>query len=160
MSLKLAVGQHSDAGRKPLNQDFHGVARPTDAQRRSRGIALAIADGISTSAVSQVASAAAVRGFLEDYYGTSEAWTVRRAAQCVLAATNAWLHAESQRTDHPARLAEEEVGQPILSRLFAVELRHAVDALANLLVVGDCIVSRLFLKRHDLPYNLGGEVFR
>lgn len=97
MTLRLAVGQHSDAGRKPLNQDFHGVAQPTDAQRRSRGIALAIADGISSSPVSQLASAAAVRGFLEDYYGTSDAWTVRRAAHCVLAATNGWLHAESQR---------------------------------------------------------------
>lgn len=97
MTLRLAVGQHSDAGRKPLNQDFHGVAQPTDAQRRARGIALAVADGISSSPVSQVASAAAVRGFLEDYYGTSEAWTVRRAAHGVLSATNAWLHAESQR---------------------------------------------------------------
>lgn len=97
MTLRLAVGQHSDAGRKALNQDFHGVAQPSDAQARSRGIALAIADGISSSPVSQVASAAAVRGFLEDYYGTSDAWTVRRAAHCVLSATNAWLHAESQR---------------------------------------------------------------
>ncbi len=96
MSLRLAVGQHSEPGPKPLNQDFHGAALPTDAQRRSRGIALAIADGISSSPVSQVASAAAVRGFLEDYYGTSEAWTVRRAAQCVLAATNGWLHAQTQ----------------------------------------------------------------
>ncbi len=99
MSLRLAIGQHSEAGRKPLNQDFHGIAQPTAAQRRSRGIALAIADGISSSSVSQVASAAAVRGFLEDYYGTSEAWTVRRAAQCVLAATNGWLHAQTQRGD-------------------------------------------------------------
>ena len=99
MSLRVKVGQHSEAGLKALNQDFHGAALPTDAQRRSRGIALAIADGISSSAVSQVASAAAVRGFLEDYYGTSEAWTVRRAAQCVLAATNGWLHAQTQRGD-------------------------------------------------------------
>jgi serine/threonine protein phosphatase PrpC len=99
MGLRLAIGQHSEAGLKPLNQDFHGAALPSDAQRRSRGIALAIADGISSSAVSQVASAAAVRGFLEDYYGTSEAWTVRRAAQCVLAATNGWLHAQTQRGD-------------------------------------------------------------
>jgi len=95
-ALRLTLGQHSEAGVKPLNQDFHGAALPTDAQRRSRGIALAIADGISSSPVSQVASAAAVRGFLEDYYGTSEAWTVRRAAQCVLAATNGWLHAQTQ----------------------------------------------------------------
>lgn len=99
MTPRLAIGQHSDAGRKPLNQDFHGVAQPTDVQRRSRGVALAIADGISSSAVSQIASAAAVRGFLEDYYGTAESWTVRRAAHCVLAATNGWLHAQSQRGD-------------------------------------------------------------
>lgn len=98
-ALRLSLGQHSEAGAKPLNQDFHGAALPTDAQRRARGIALAIADGISSSPVSQVASAAAVRGFLEDYYGTSEAWTVRRAAQCVLAATNGWLHAQTQRGD-------------------------------------------------------------
>jgi len=97
--LSLAIGQHSEAGAKPLNQDFHGAALPSVAQRRARGIALAIADGISSSPVSQVASAAAVRGFLEDYYGTSEAWTVRRAAQCVLAATNGWLHAQTQRGD-------------------------------------------------------------
>lgn len=94
---QLSVGQHSTAGRKPLNQDFHGVAQPTDAQRRSRGIALAIADGISSSPVSQVASATAVRSFLEDYYGTAESWTVRRAAHSVLSAINGWLHAESQR---------------------------------------------------------------
>lgn len=97
--LRLAVGQHSEAGAHGLNQDFHGAALPTDAQRRSRGIALAVADGIGSSAFGQVASAAAVRGFLEDYYGTSEAWTVRRAAQCVLTATNGWLHAQTQRGD-------------------------------------------------------------
>jgi len=97
VSLQLAIGQHSEAGTKPLNQDFHGAALPSEAQRRSRGMALAIADGIGSSAVSQFASAAAVRGFLEDYYGTSDAWTVRRAAQAVLAATNAWLHAQTQR---------------------------------------------------------------
>lgn len=97
MSLQLAIGQHSEAGAKALNQDFHGAALPSAAQRRSRGLALAIADGIGSSAVSQFASAAAVRGFLEDYYGTSDAWTVRRAALAVLAATNAWLHAQTQR---------------------------------------------------------------
>jgi hypothetical protein len=52
----------------------------------SKGIALvALADGIGSSRVSQVASAAAVRGFLDDYYATSDAWSVRRAAQRVLA---------------------------------------------------------------------------
>jgi len=97
--LRLTLGQHSEAGRKPVNQDFHGAVVPPQPLLDSKGIALALADGISSSAVSQVASAAAVRGFLEDYYCTSEAWSVRRSAQCVLSATNSWLHAQTQRSD-------------------------------------------------------------
>jgi NAD(P)H-dependent nitrite reductase small subunit len=82
-------------GRKPLNQDFHGAVVPKACPAGTKGVALALADGISSSPVSQVASAAAVRGFLEDYYLTSEAWPVRRAAQRVLQATNSWLHAQT-----------------------------------------------------------------
>lgn len=95
--LRIGIGQHSAAGRKPRNQDFHGAVEPTDHLLATKGVALALADGISSSPVSQLASAAAVRGFLEDYYLTSEAWPVRRAAQRVLQATNSWLHAQTQR---------------------------------------------------------------
>jgi len=98
-TLRISLGQHSAAGHKPVNQDFHGAAVPAEPQLSAKGIVLALADGISSSAVSQVASAAAVRGFLDDYYATSEAWPVRRAAQRVLQATNSWLHAQSQRGD-------------------------------------------------------------
>jgi serine/threonine protein phosphatase PrpC len=96
-ALRIDIGQHSEAGRKPLNQDFHGAVVPADALLATKGVVLALADGISSSPVSQVASAAAVRSFLEDYYLTSEAWPVRRAAQRVLQATNSWLHAQTQR---------------------------------------------------------------
>jgi serine/threonine protein phosphatase PrpC len=98
-SLRVALGQHSQGGRKRINQDFHGAALPTEPRRSVKGIAVALADGIGSSAVSQVASAAAVHSFLDDYYCTAEAWTVRRSAQCVLAATNSWLHAQNQRGD-------------------------------------------------------------
>ncbi|WP_245932622.1 bifunctional protein-serine/threonine kinase/phosphatase [Aquabacterium olei] len=98
-ALQVAVGQHSRAGRKAQNQDFHGACVPTGPLLQTKGVAVALADGIGSSAVSQIASAAAVRGFLDDYYGTSEAWSVRRAGQRVLEATNSWLHAQSQRTD-------------------------------------------------------------
>lgn len=97
--LRVSVGQHSKAGRKRVNQDFHGAALPTDPRLSTKGIAVALADGIGSSAVSQVASAAAVRSFLDDYYCTCEAWTVRRSAQRVLMATNSWLHAQTQRSD-------------------------------------------------------------
>ena len=78
-SLKVSVGQHSDKGRKDVNQDFHGVAAPTAALLRTKGIAIAIADGIGSSEVSQVASEFAVMGLLDDYYCTSEAWTVKKS---------------------------------------------------------------------------------
>ncbi|CAN5250376.1 bifunctional protein-serine/threonine kinase/phosphatase [soil metagenome] len=98
-SLRIGLGQHSEAGRKSVNQDFHGATLPTGSLLRTKGIAVALADGIGSSAVSQLASAAAVRGFLDDYYCSAESWSVRRAAQCVLAATNSWLHAQTQRGD-------------------------------------------------------------
>ncbi len=97
-SLRVTLGQHAQAGRKPVQQDFHGAMLPQGPLLASRGIALALADGISSSNVSQVASAAAVRSFLDDYYCTCEAWSVRRAAQRVLQAGNSWLHAQSQRS--------------------------------------------------------------
>lgn len=95
--LRVTVGQHSLAGLHPVNQDFHGAILPSGYLQESKGVALAIADGISSSAVSQLASASAVRSFLEDYYLTSDAWTVRRSALCVLKAANAWLHGQGQR---------------------------------------------------------------
>ncbi|WP_306564125.1 bifunctional protein-serine/threonine kinase/phosphatase [Aquabacterium sp.] len=98
-TLSVTLGQHSQAGRKAINQDFHGAATPTATHLHTKGLAIALADGISSSAVSHVASAAAVRGFLDDYYCTSEAWSVRRAAQRVLNASNSWLHAQTLRSD-------------------------------------------------------------
>jgi serine/threonine protein kinase/serine/threonine protein phosphatase PrpC len=98
--LVVSLGQHSERGRKALNQDFLGASLPAPAQRRSKGVVLALADGISSSEVSQVASQAAVRSALEDYYCTSDAWSVRRAMHQVLAATNAWLHAQTRRSPY------------------------------------------------------------
>ncbi|MGL6204301.1 MAG: bifunctional protein-serine/threonine kinase/phosphatase, partial [Giesbergeria sp.] len=86
--LQVRVGQHSDAGRKSVNQDFHGACLPDGPQRQSKGVAVALADGIGSSDVSDVAAAAAVHALLVDYYCTSDAWSVKRSAQCVIAATN------------------------------------------------------------------------
>jgi serine/threonine protein phosphatase PrpC len=98
--LKISVGQYSDKGRKDANQDFHGVYSPKDPQLSAKGIAIALADGISSSDVSQIASQAAVKGFLEDYFCTSEAWSVKKSAQSVLFATNSWLHSQSRQSQY------------------------------------------------------------
>ncbi len=97
-TLQVTLGQHSRAGAKGVNQDFHGAMLPQGSLLASKGMVVAQADGIGSSAVSQEASAAAVRGFLDDYYATSDAWSVRRSAQRVLGATNAWLHAQTMRS--------------------------------------------------------------
>jgi serine/threonine protein phosphatase PrpC len=98
--LKITLGQYSQAGRKDSNQDFHGATTPIDYLLESKGIAIAIADGISSSDVSQIASKTAVTGFLADYYCTSDAWSVKHSAQKVLQATNSWLFAQTQNSPH------------------------------------------------------------
>lgn len=98
--LKVSVGQHTDKGRKESNQDFHGVYIPKEPQLSSKGIAIALADGISSSAVSHIASESAVTGFFADYYCTSDAWSVKTSAQRVLMATNSWLHSQSQQSPY------------------------------------------------------------
>jgi serine/threonine protein kinase len=94
--LKISVGQYSDKGRKVLNQDFYGVFIPEEPQLTSKGIAIALADGISSSHVGHVASQATVTGFLDDYFCTSEAWSVKKSAHQVLSATNSWLYSQTQ----------------------------------------------------------------
>ncbi|NVK41867.1 MAG: bifunctional protein-serine/threonine kinase/phosphatase [Oceanospirillaceae bacterium] len=97
--LKLRIGQYSDKGRKQQNQDFHGALIPKEPQLSLKGAALAMADGISSSSVSQIASAAAVKSFLDDYFCTSEAWSVRNAAERVLSATNSWLYSQTRNSE-------------------------------------------------------------
>lgn len=97
--LRISIGQWSEAGVKPINQDFHGAILPGDPATLRKGTALAIADGISSSAVSQIASETAVKSFLTDYYCTADTWSVKTSASKVIAATNAWLYAETRRSD-------------------------------------------------------------
>ncbi|MBV1952215.1 MAG: protein phosphatase 2C domain-containing protein, partial [Cycloclasticus sp.] len=98
--LQISIGQYSDKGRKEINQDFHGVSTPLEPLLTSKGIAIAISDGISSSDVSQIASEAAVTGFLSDYFDTPEAWSVKKSAQRVIAASNSWLFSQSQQGLH------------------------------------------------------------
>jgi len=99
-TLRVTLGQHADRGRKPVQQDFHGACVPLEPQLGSKGIALAVADGISSSDVSHIASETAVASFLSDYFSTPDTWSVKTAVQRVLAATNAWLYAQTRQSEH------------------------------------------------------------
>ena len=128
--LKISLGQYSDKGRKESNQDFHGACIPGEPQLAEKGIAIALADGISSSNVSQIASQSAVRVFLEDYYCTSPAWSVKKSAQAVLMAVNSWLYAQTQQS--PYRFEKDRGYVCTLSALVlksnTAHLFHAGDA--------------------------------
>jgi serine/threonine protein phosphatase PrpC/predicted Ser/Thr protein kinase len=133
--LRVSLGQHSDKGRKEINQDFHGACVPEDAQLSAKGIALALADGISSSAVSHVASQAAVRGFLEDYYCTSPAWSVKKSAQRVLMAVNSWLYSQTRQSPEP-----HEKDRGYVCTFSALVLKSTT---AHLFHAGDARIYRL-----------------
>lgn len=94
--LKIALGQSTSKGRKTINQDCHGSHVPDNYLLDAKGIVIAIADGISSSDVSDIASKSAVNGFIADYYCTPDVWSVKNSAQKVLQATNLWLYAQTQ----------------------------------------------------------------
>jgi len=98
--LHVSLGQHSDKGLKEHNQDFHGAYIPEGKALNNKGIAIALADGISSSDVSQDASEYAVKGFLDDYYCTSDAWSVKTSAQRVILAINSWLHSQTKQSPY------------------------------------------------------------
>ena len=133
--LRVRIGQHTDPGPKEVNQDFHGARVPEGAALAAKGVAVALADGISSSDVSHIASAAAVRALMDDYYCTSDAWSVRRSVQCVLAATHSWLHAQTQRGPH--RFDRDRGHVCTLSALVVK------SATAHLFHVGDARIHRV-----------------
>lgn len=97
--MKVTLGQFSDKGAKSDNQDFVGSVQPVGAPLLMKGMAFAMADGISSSQVSHIASETAVKSFLDDYFCTSDAWSVRHAGERVLNATNSWLYAQTRNSD-------------------------------------------------------------
>ena len=133
--LTIEAGQFSSAGRKPANQDFHGLLIPDNHQRHSKGIAAGIADGISSSNVSQIASEAAVAGFLSDYYSTPESWSVKQSAERVLRASNAWLHAQTRQSRY-----RYDQDRGYVCTFSALVLKSAT---AHLFHVGDARIYRL-----------------
>jgi len=133
--LKVSIGQHSDKGRKDSNQDFHGAMIPVQPLLGAKGIAVALADGISSSQVSRVAAESAVKGFLTDYYATSEAWSVKTSAQKVIDATNSWLHAQSRRGYSP-----EDRDRGYVCTFSAVVVKSAT---AHLFHIGDSRIYRV-----------------
>jgi serine/threonine protein phosphatase PrpC len=136
--LRVAVGQYSDKGRKPLNQDFYGVYIPKEPQLSAKGVAITLADGISSSNVSHIASEAAVTSFLADYYCTSDAWSVKKSAHSVLFAANSWLYAQTHQSEFRY---EQDKGYVCTFSAMVIK-----STTAHLFHIGD---SRIYRLRHS-----------
>jgi len=96
-TLSIESAQQCSAGGKKENQDACGVKVAKGQQLQTKGIAIAIADGMSGSDAGREASQACVQGFLNDYFSTPETWTVQTSAQKIISALNHWLHGNGQR---------------------------------------------------------------
>ncbi len=99
-NLQISYGQCTFKGVKKINQDYHDITIPKEPLLTTKGIAVCIADGISSSNVSQEASRVSVQSFLEDYYCTSDAWSVKNSATKVINATNSWLYTKNKENQY------------------------------------------------------------
>ena len=95
-TLKINIGFYTDKGPKPENEDSLGALIPEEPQLTHKGIALAIADGMSGSDAGREASHCCVSSFLNDYYSTPDSWSVKTSGQKILSATNSWLYSQGQ----------------------------------------------------------------
>lgn len=160
-TLAVTIGAFSSAGVKDANQDFHGALVPDGSLLATKGVALALADGISTSALGATAAETAVKSFLTDYFATSEAWSPRTSGQRVIAATNSWMHAQNLRGP-VSRLSDEEREQGMVCTFDALILRSRS---AHLFHVGDGQIARITGGRLEVltePHRVslgGGESY-
>ena len=96
-SLALRFGGVSLCGPKPRNQDAFAARQPQSPNlRRHKGVALALADGVSSSRSSQEASQMAVLEFLDEYFSTAQTLSVSAAVAQVLRALNNWFCGHNQ----------------------------------------------------------------
>lgn len=89
--LGVRIGLLSVAGAREENRDAVGARLPGGNTLSRRGVAFAIADGVSHAEAGRMAAETSVQNFLSDYYATPDAWEIKRAGAQVLNALNRWL---------------------------------------------------------------------
>jgi len=134
--LNITLGQHSEQGRKEENQDFHGAVIPDEPQLKNKGIAVAIADGVSSCLAGREAAETCVGSFLSDYYSTPDSWTTRTSAHKILTAINSWLYSRGQQHEDDPR----HHSQGMITTFSALVLKSTTGHIFH---VGDSRVYRL-----------------
>lgn len=94
--LQVDYAWRTEAGDKAENADACDAVAPRGDTLRAKGVAAAIADGMSSSEGGREAAEICVKTFLTDYLSTPDSWTVRTATSRVLGAINRWLWGQGQ----------------------------------------------------------------
>lgn len=131
-ALRIRLGQFSDRGVKPANEDFHGALIPEGEALTLKGAAFAIADGMSSSESARLAAEYAIKNFLNDYFATPDSWTVRHSAERVLSALNRWLCGQGASMRDPSR--------GMVTTFSALVLKSTI---AHIFHIGDSRIWRL-----------------
>ncbi|WP_394220779.1 protein kinase [Alteromonas gracilis] len=92
----LSVSAHTSRGVKPINQDAYSFSLATCDKDRSS--IFVIADGLSSSTVSQVASDFATSQFIKLYKIAPEQWSVKTCAESTIKEINALLYTRTQKS--------------------------------------------------------------
>ncbi len=95
MTLEFTTGESSLTGLRERNEDYAGIATPTNAQIAIKGALFAVADGVGGNAGGREASEMTVRSVLADYYATPDTWHTHKALDKVLNAANRWVLAQA-----------------------------------------------------------------
>lgn len=99
--LQLRLGHATSAVAGKNNEDFYGIVTPAEQpEAASRGIAVAIADGVSGNGEGRLASETTVKSLLRDFYGAPVSWDIPHALDKLLRATNDWLLTTNARHPH------------------------------------------------------------
>ncbi len=102
--LQLEIAGFSEPGIKPINEDCASHWVPASGHlRKSKGIALALADGVSTAEAGREASHTAVTRFIDEYYQTPDTWSVSHSGELVLSTINLRLFRKSHEFTHESK---------------------------------------------------------
>lgn len=130
MPLTIRLGHVTQQGLRPRNEDFVGAATPEGAELESKGLLLAVADGVGGHANGREAAEYSVRGLLADYFATPETWSVEKSVDTVLGAINRWLLAQSEKSRDYAGMATTLTAVVLRGRRYYVA--HVGDSRAYL----------------------------
>ncbi len=131
--LSIVAGQYSQKGVKENNEDACAIRVPDEPLLTTKGIVVAIADGVSSSFAGREASETCIQSLVNDYFSTPESWTVKTSCQKVLGAINRWLYGQSQNIHH-------HEGCGLLTTLSALVIKSATGHIFH---VGDSRIYRL-----------------